>query len=147
MKNVKKYKTNESFHVSIAEEPMAVYGMTNAVPLIMKARLGLDRDYVTKVLDYIGRSLIDLSQVLPASYSSLTKRTTYDKETSERILEINSLYTLGIDVFGDLKTFNMWMDEPHPALEGATPFSMMDTSFGIRLIADMLGRIDYGLIG
>lgn len=146
MKKATRFEDKKELYNVMASEPMTSYGMTNTLPLIKRTRVGLEKEFVNKVLDFIGRSLVEVSKILPASYSSLTKKTNYDQETSERILEINSLYTLGINVFGDVKIFNMWMDEPHPALEGATPFSMMDTSFGIRLIADMICRIDHGLI-
>ena len=89
--------------------------------------------------------LTKISEVVPASYSTLAKKSNYDKEVSERLFEIAEVYSKGFEVFGDEKKFNNWIHEVSLALGGITPFSLLDTSYGVQVVLNELGRIDYGI--
>ena len=94
----------------------------------------------------VKQSVSALAEVIPASYSSLTKKDRYDKATSERMVELAEVFAQGTEVFGDVIKFNSWLESPSQPLGGVTPFSLLDTSIGISLVKDELGKIDYGLI-
>jgi putative toxin-antitoxin system antitoxin component (TIGR02293 family) len=67
------------------------------------------------------------------------------QEQSERMVEVARLYNRGEEVFGSLDRFKEWMSRPQVALGGEMPKSYLDTSLGIRLILDQLGRIEHGI--
>lgn len=132
---------SEPTEILALEEPMATYGLG----LIEVCRKGITRKELLEFSRLIGESIQTLADIMPSSYSSLTKKTRYDLETSERILELASLYTFGRDVFGNLEKFSDWLHTESMALDGNIPFSLLDTSFGFRLVREELGRIDHGI--
>lgn len=64
---------------------------------------------------------------------------------SEQILKIAEVVAKGTDVFGDRKMFLAWMNQPCTGLSNNTPFSMLKSRFGIEMVFDELGRIEYGV--
>lgn len=122
-------------------EPWSSY----ALELIEASRRGIQREEFIDFAKQIKQSIQSLSRVIPASYSSLSKKDVFDQETSERIYEIAQIYAIGQEVFGDIDRFNDWLNSVSIPLGGVTPFSLLDTSFGVDLIKKELSRIDYGL--
>jgi len=85
----------------------------------------------------------------------LTERTLqrYKKESkkfepihSERIIEIAKLQMKGKNVFGSKSNFEQWMNSNIVALGGIKPTELLDSTFGIDLIMDELGRIEHGIL-
>lgn len=74
------------------------------------------------------------------------EKKTFSTLHSEKILEITILYMKGIDIFGDKDNFNEWLDNINVALGGIKPRELLDSSFGIQLIKDELGRIEHGVL-
>lgn len=142
---LKSYPLGRPDAMLVAHDPAVPMTYQAHRQLIEAARAGVKRADFDLFLKRIKRSLVALAEILPASYSSLTKRKVYDTKTSEHILELAELYRVGLDVFGDIQRFNAWLDLPAPSLEGKTPFSLLDTSFGMDLIKVELQKIDYGL--
>ncbi len=89
--------------------------------------------------------LTKLSEIVPASYSTLAKKNIYDKEVSERLFEIAEVYAKGFEVFGNEKKFARWLNKKSIVLGNQTPFSLLDTSYGVQLILNEIERIDYGI--
>jgi len=56
------------------------------------------------------------------------------------------LYQKGAAVFGDAHVFDRWLATEVISLGGLVPKSLLDNSFGIRLITDQLGRIEHGVL-
>lgn len=113
--------------------------------LVAASRAGVTRVQFMDFTKQVGQSMRSLADVIPSSYSSLSKKKIYDQETSERILEIAEIYAIGIEVFGEVDRFNSWLQHRSIPLGDKTPFSLLDTSFGIRMVRDEIGRIDYGV--
>ncbi len=74
------------------------------------------------------------------------EKKTFDPLQSEKILEIALLYKKGTDVFGNGEKFNNWLTTNNVALGNVKPKDLFDSSFGINLLKDELGRIEYGVL-
>jgi putative toxin-antitoxin system antitoxin component (TIGR02293 family) len=74
-----------------------------------------------------------------------TDSTTLNTEQSERIIELAKLYTFGSDVFDGLENFKEWINQPLTALNSSSPKSYLDTSLGIKLLMQLLNRIEHGI--
>lgn len=74
------------------------------------------------------------------------EKKTFDPLQSEKILEIALLYKKGTAVFGNGEKFNQWLTTPNVALGNVKPKELFDSSFGINLLKDELGRIEYGIL-
>lgn len=74
------------------------------------------------------------------------EKKTFDALQSEKILEIALLYKKGTEVFGTGEKFNNWLTTQNVALGNVKPKDLFDSSFGINLLKDELGRIEYGVL-
>ena len=63
---------------------------------------------------------------------------------AELAIELNTLYDLGNDVFGNADTFNLWLEKPNPFFDFKKPESFLNTSTGIHYIYEELNRIEFG---
>jgi len=76
------------------------------------------------------------------NYNSRKKLNTL---VSERAAEIANMYGKGVAVLGNLIDFNVWMNQPLIPLGNKKPKELLDTSFGIQMIMDELGRLEHGI--
>ena len=84
---------------------------------------------------------------------NITSRTVrnYQKEKrtlpplkGELLLKLMRLFKRGEEVFGSLTAFGAWVAKPAYGLDGATPFSKLNTSEGVNMVMDEVERIAYG---
>jgi len=90
-----------------------------------------------------------------STFLHITERTIqrYKKEKrkfeslqSERIIEISKLQLKGNAVFGSEAYFDEWMNSKIIALGNIRPIELLDSSFGIEMLMDELGRIEHGIL-
>jgi putative toxin-antitoxin system antitoxin component (TIGR02293 family) len=72
-------------------------------------------------------------------------QTLLNPEQSERVIELSRLYSRGEDVFGNLDNFKEWMNSTVMALGNIKPKTLLDTSLGIDILMNELGRIEHGI--
>mgnify|MGYP003138142386 CR=1 FL=1 len=70
----------------------------------------------------------------------------FKSQQTERIIEIKQLYQKGVDVFGDKDNFDAWLETENLSLGRIRPVSLLDTSVGINMVKDELGRIEHGIL-
>jgi len=70
----------------------------------------------------------------------------FRQEQSERILSIYQLLNYGKSVFGNRENFFDWMGSESIALGGIKPKELLDTSIGINMVRDELGRLEHGVL-
>lgn len=128
----------------------------NAVPktganfydLIALIRDGLSKKSLDYLMEKTSISLNEMSAILHTSDRTLrryTPTTLLNPEQTERVLELARLYARGEEVFGSAGSFRSWMDTSILALGGRKPKELLDTSFGLSILMDELGRIEYGV--
>jgi putative toxin-antitoxin system antitoxin component (TIGR02293 family) len=90
-----------------------------------------------------------------STFLHITERTIqrYKKENrkfetlqTERIIEIAKLHSLGTEVFGLTDYFEEWMNSKSIALGNVRPIELLDSSVGIEMLMDELGRIEHGIL-
>jgi putative toxin-antitoxin system antitoxin component (TIGR02293 family) len=90
-----------------------------------------------------------------ASYLHITERTilrykteekTFETLQSEKIVELEKLINFGYEVFGTKQKFESWCNHSSASLNNHTPKSLLDTSTGIQLVMQELGRIEHGIL-
>ena len=113
--------------------------------LINRIRDGVKKSDWKQLISKIGYTEKELEYVLPASISSMQKKTVYGKETSERIYELARLYSLGYEVFDSKTDFKNWLMSPSKSLGGKTPFELLDSSFGFQVVENEIVRIQYNV--
>jgi putative toxin-antitoxin system antitoxin component (TIGR02293 family) len=117
--------------------------------LVSMAREGVSYYRLTKLSEYIQLGLQEWAEYLHLSERTMQRYKkegkTFDPIHSEKIIIIEMLYKKGIDVFGIKENFYTWMDTVSVALGNVKPKDLLDTSFGITMVYDELGRIEHGI--
>ncbi|HMR85059.1 MAG TPA: DUF2384 domain-containing protein [Niabella sp.] len=138
-------------------EPLALMGIQdygnfntidNTTGFISYIREGIPKKALDHLAEIMALSDAELSAVLHISDRTLRRYTSSQKlnaEQSERVLELARLYARGADVFEDMESFKLWMESPVGALGNKKPKSFLDTSMGIALLIEELGRIEQGI--
>lgn len=62
----------------------------------------------------------------------------------DRLLRVARVVEEATRVFGSEDKAARWLKTPHPTLNDATPFSLLDSDAGAKAVTDELIRIDYG---
>lgn len=124
----------------------SVYPSTERMLRIIDAsKKGVSAQQLKNLLHQIGLNMKELSEILPVSYSSLSKKKSFSPEVSERIYALSILYRLGIDVFNDKEIFTQWLRKPNQAIGGSIPFELLGSNLGMDIVRDELLRIEHGL--
>ena len=128
------------------EEPMAVYH-TSAVyssiddkgvfSIIDSINRGISFASFENIIKKYSFSLQNWADFLHISNKTLSRyqkeSKTFDALQSERILQIEILYSKGEEVFGDRENFTIWLETKNLALGDILPLDLLKTSFGINL--------------
>lgn len=119
---------------------------TDFIPVI---RDGVPKKALDHLMKITGITAGEIEQIIKTSGRTLRRYTATQKlnpEQSERVIELAKLYSRGEEVFGSMDTFKEWMDHTIIALGNQKPKTYLDTSLGIDLLMDELGRIENGIL-
>jgi len=119
------------------------------INLANRVRDGVSFNYFLRLSDQIHLTMQEWAEYLHLSERTIQR---YKKENkpfdpiyTEKIVVIELLYKKGVDVFGIEENFYTWMDTKSVALGGVKPKDLLDTSFGITMVYNELGRIEHGI--
>lgn len=118
------------------------------IDLIQVTRTGLPKSVVSTVSEILGVSMEKMSNLLHISHRTIQRKN--DDELlnvygTEQILEIADVISRGIEVLGTLENFTKWLHSEISALNYNKPLDFLDTSFGTKMVKDILGRIEHGV--
>ncbi len=154
---MKKYKIpeeeKEGINYSIVNEPAVAYGSLDdaqALDLIQMIRKGLHYKRFQGLFQETAFSLNEWSKILHLSERTMqryeSENKSFDPVQSEKIIQIAMLHKYGISVFGNAQNFHTWLYSKSIAMGGILPKELLDSSIGIGLIKDELGRIEHGVL-
>lgn len=116
--------------------------------IVEKSLQGLSSSAVEDFISISDSSPVFVSDVLDITTKTLHKYLKEDtkltRTQSEKILKLIKLYEVGLEVFGNIKAFNEWLDKPSYGLNSLVPREIIKLSTGIDLVQDELMRIAYG---
>ena len=133
---------------NLVREAAVDYVSSNEINLVERARRGISKKTLDKIAQLSGISLRELSSLLPVSLRTIQRYSDedlLDPAVSERALIITEVLARGLDVFQTSEKLLHWLHTPAVSLGNRTPLSLLDTSFGARLVTDVLGRIEHGV--
>lgn len=125
-------------------ESQAIYQRADLISLI---RTGIETRHIKSILQYTSLLEKELSTILPISHRQLVRYSdnhTLNKEITSHIIQLVEMFQKGYRVFGEDK-FKLWIRTPNKVLNNNKPIDIMDTSVGIELIEDVIGRVEYGV--
>lgn len=132
------------------QQPDSLLDTPTDFDLVDVIRKGLSKKAMDVLMAHMDISAIEMSRMLHTSDRTMRRYTddsVLNPEQSERLIELARLFAHGIDVFGSADRFRRWINGPVYSLGGQQPINLMDTSLGISLVNDTLGRIEHGIVG
>lgn len=137
------YKLN-----TIIKEAGVAYRSSGGMQLVDLARKGISKQSLLKLSDVAGLTLKELADLLPVSLRTIQRCSEddlLDPSVSEHALLIAELITNAGNIFNTAEDVKSWLKSPLIGLGGIKPVTLLDTSFGIRLVREELGRLEYGV--
>lgn len=173
-KTIKNYDFSADDSASIVSEPYVAYGgyvqdpvaartiglmgmqgksgfahINNDNDFISVIRSGIPKQAMTHFMDVAGITLLEMANIIHTTDRTLRRYTATQKlpqEQSEGIVEMAMLYSRGEEVFGSMEKFKIWMGSVLLPFGNKKPKEFLDTSLGIGMILDELGRIEHGVL-
>ncbi|WP_276481705.1 antitoxin Xre/MbcA/ParS toxin-binding domain-containing protein [Paraflavitalea pollutisoli] len=87
---------------------------------------------------------LDLSTKSLHRYKQTSK--SFKPIQSEKIIEMAEVTNVGLDVFGDMEKFKLWLDTPNFSLGNLKPMDLLMDSYGKELVIGELTRINHGIL-
>lgn len=87
---------------------------------------------------------LDISTKSLQRYKQTSK--SFKSIQSEKIIEMAEVTNVGLDVFGDMEKFKLWLETPNFSLGNLKPLGLLKDSYGKELVISELTRINYGIL-
>jgi len=120
----------------------------NVSDFIHCIREGVPKKALDNLIEVTGISATEMAGIIRTSDRTLRRYSPKQKlnaEQSERVIELAKVYSRGEEVFGTLEAFREWMNSSVMALGNKKPKEFLDTSMGIEMLMEELGRIEHGI--
>lgn len=130
-------------------EPDSLLDAHTDFDLVSLIRKGFNKGALDAMMAHMDITATDMARIMHTSDRTMrryTKDTVLNPEQSERLLELARLFAHGLDAFGSRDRLRRWMNGPVQSLGGQKPIDLLDTSVGIGLVNDVIGRIEYGIV-
>ena len=121
--------------------------LNSRIDLIVLSRVGISMKMLKGILQFTSLTIKEVATLLPVSERQLSR---YEdahllrKDISSHLILLVELYERGFEVLGEQK-FKAWTKLNNRALGGLKPIEILDTSIGINMVRDILGRIEHGI--
>jgi putative toxin-antitoxin system antitoxin component (TIGR02293 family) len=126
------------------------YLLTDKMLMIALIRHGIPYQLYELIQELTPLNEKDWSELLDLSTKSLQRyrnaRQTFESFQSEKILEMAEVTIMGLDVFGSVEKFRLWLNTPNYALGNYKPVDLLRNSYGKEMIMGELVRINYGIL-
>jgi putative toxin-antitoxin system antitoxin component (TIGR02293 family) len=125
--------------------PKAISG---DLDLITLSRSGVKKSSLKSLSNYLGISMDKMSSLMHTSYRNIQRKDDnelLDVYKSEQAIGVAQVVTKGLEIFGSKENMQQWLHSNIIALGEKKPIDLLDTSFGIRMIYRVLGRLEHGV--
>jgi putative toxin-antitoxin system antitoxin component (TIGR02293 family) len=117
--------------------------------LILLSNEGITKQSLESLISYLGISKKAFSEnILDASVKTLERKKNTDKlskHTSSLAIEIAKVVEHALDVFEDEEKVKGWLNSPIKALNYSKPIDLFYLPTGLKMVDNVLGRIEYGV--
>ncbi|MGB5402653.1 MAG: antitoxin Xre/MbcA/ParS toxin-binding domain-containing protein [Robiginitalea sp.] len=118
--------------------------------LVTVIRDGIDYKTFERVAENTPLKDKDWAVILDTTLRTLLRykkdNKTFAPKQTEKIIEIQQLMQYGEEVFGNKENFHNWLMSENIAVGGIIPGDLLDTSVGLGIVKDELGRIEHGIL-
>lgn len=123
---------------------------TDKMLIIQLIKVGLPYSFFKLIQNYTPFSEADWAKFLDLSIKSLQRYKQNSRSfrplQSEKIIEMAEVTNVGLDVFGEMNKFKLWLDTPNFSLGSMKPIELLNDSYGKEMVIAELTRINYGIL-
>jgi putative toxin-antitoxin system antitoxin component (TIGR02293 family) len=124
--------------------------LSDKMLMILVIREGVPYSLFNLIQHFTPFSEDDWAELLDISTKSLQRYKQTSKSfkslQSEKIIEMAEVTKVGLDVFGDMEKFKLWLETPNFSLGNLKPIELLKDSYGKELVISELTRINYGIL-
>ncbi len=162
MKKSKTYSSKSALptvfeEAAVQYEPMKVLlggariikeNITSENDLIALVRSGIKKGSLKALAACLGITMDEMSSIIHTSHRNIQRKqddALLDPLKSEKVVELALLAQKGIAILGTQESFREWLHTPLLALGHSKPVTFLDTSMGIHMVKQVLGRLEQGV--
>lgn len=124
--------------------------LSNKIWIILAIRTGIPYSLFKLIQDYTPFTEQDWADFLDISTKSLhryksSERYQFRPIHSEKIIEMAEVTKIGLDVFGNIEKFQLWLNTPNFALGKLKPIELLKDSYGKDMVIGELTRTSHGI--
>lgn len=123
---------------------------SNRLFVICLIRTGVPYSLFDTIQDYTPLTERNWADVLDLSTKSLQRYKRSSRQfrpiQSEKIIAMAEVTNVGLDVFGEMDKFKLWLDTPNYALGKMKPMELLNDSYGKEMVIGELNRINHGIL-
>lgn len=124
--------------------------LSNKMLMILVIREGVPYSLFNLIRHYTPFSDNDWANYLDISTKSLQRYKQSSKHfkpiQSEKIIEMAEVTNVGLDVFGGMEKFKLWLNTPNFSLGNLKPMELLKDSYGKEMVIGELTRINHGIL-
>lgn len=141
------FKSNDRMMTKKIKQIFGKRELNSRIDYIILSREGISMSIFQKIMDYTCLTTREMSEILPVSERQLSR---YEqghvlrKDISSHLIQLVELFEKGYDLFGKDK-FQKWIRSDIRVFGNDKPINLLDTSIGIKMVEDIIGRIEHGV--
>lgn len=124
--------------------------LADKMAIIFLIEKGVPYSLFQTIRDYAPLGEDDWVEILSLNPKTLQRYKQSEKDfgrlQSEKIIEMAEVTNIGLDVFGNMEQFRLWLGTPNFALGKRKPVELLKDSYGKELVVGELTRINYGIL-
>jgi putative toxin-antitoxin system antitoxin component (TIGR02293 family) len=113
------------------------------------SRMGLPKKALLSLVGNLNLTIRSMSKLLNITERTIQRKSDLDLmdvSTTEQILQIADVYSRGNEVFASAENFQIWMNAGNMSLGGKKPFELLPSRYGARMVLDVIGQLEHGII-
>jgi putative toxin-antitoxin system antitoxin component (TIGR02293 family) len=118
------------------------------IDYITASNNGIPKLSIINLAEVMDVPMKEMAVLLSVSYKTLGRKKPTDKLdslSSSLSIEIANTVAKGLSVFESTDKLNRWLQKGNRALQGKKPFDLLNTPTGIKLVTQILGRMEEGV--
>lgn len=123
--------------------------LNNKMLMVFVIQQGIPYSFFDSIRQFTPLNENDWADLLNISTKSLQRYRQSEKAfkpiQSEKIIEMAEVTMAGLDLFGDVEKFKLWLETPNFALGKMKPIDLLKDSYGKDLVLNEITRIGWGI--
>ncbi len=128
---------------NVLQEASAAYS-TEPSNYYELATQAVSKTYIKGIIELTKIPLNEFIHLIPISIDTYKRKNIFNPAVTEKVLQIEEVYRKGLAAFGE--GFYHWVSAENIMLSGQKPKTLLNNSFGVRQLLELIGRMEQGVL-